>query len=369
MTIPTTVARFLLVFCVLALVLPTSTAWAQAETADDVASKDSIRVIPRPDQQRVDILVGDEELFTSYIFPEKYEVLKKPVLYPINTALGTDVTRAFPLQARAGERTDHPHQIGLWFNYGDVNGYDFWNNSNATPEERRGEMGHIVHRAIRSTESGENRGVLVVTAEWRNPEGEPLLEETTRFVFRSDPPTVRSIDRITTLTALDEAVRFTDNKEGMLGLRVRRELEMPVEEPLALTDARGEPMDDPVMDNEGVSGHYYSSEGVEGYPDVWGTRAAWMALEGEIKRKPVTVAILDHPDNPGYPTYWHARNYGLLSANPLGQKVFSEGQHVLNFALEPGESATFRYRVLLLSEDSAGDTIRSYYERWANAAP
>ena len=30
---------------------------------------------------------------------------------------------------------------------------------------------------------------------------------------------------------------------------------------------------------------------------------------------PVTLAMLDHPKNVGFPTYWHARGYGLFAAN------------------------------------------------------
>jgi hypothetical protein len=59
--------------------------------------------------------------------------------------------------------------------------------------------------------------------------------------------------------------------------------------------------------------------------------------------------MLDHPKNPGYPTYWHVRGYGLFAANTLGQEVFSEGKQTLNFALEPKQSARFKYRVLILS--------------------
>src|SRR5262245_22458769 len=76
-------------------------------------------------ERRVDVTVAGKP-FTSYIWPER---LAKPVLYPIRTAGGTLVTRGFPMDPRPGERVDHPHHVGLWFNYGDVDGVDFWNNS------------------------------------------------------------------------------------------------------------------------------------------------------------------------------------------------------------------------------------------------
>ena len=64
-------------------------------------------------------------------------------------------------------------------------------------------------------------------------------------------------------------------------------------------------------------------------------------MDGE----PVTLAMLDHPSNPGFPTYWHARGYGLFAANPLGESIFTEGKKELNLTLEPRQSTTFRYRV------------------------
>ena len=118
------------------------------------------------------------------------------------------------------------------------------------------------------------------------------------------------------------------------------------------------------MDNEGVTGYYRNSEGVEGYPAVWGKRAKWMTLSGEVKRTPVTVAIFDHPQNVGFPTYWHARDYGLFAANPLGQKVFSEGKRELNFSLAAGESTTFRYRVSVLPGKLGANKIESRYQNW-----
>jgi hypothetical protein len=272
----------------------------------------------------------------------------------VRTASGAPVTRGWPLDPAPGERVDHPHHVGLWFNYGDVNGLDFWNNSDAIKPEDAPKMGTVVHRRVRDARSGLGEGALEVTAEWVDHQGRALLREDTRFVFRGAPG-VRSVDRITTLTALEAPVRFADNKEGVLGLRVARALEHPATKPEIFTDAGGRPTSVAVLDNAGVTGRYRSSEGLEG-DAVWGTRARWTALSGVVDGRPVTVAILDHPSNVGYPTYWHARGYGLFAANPLGQKALSNGKEELDFALAPGASTTFRHRVLLL--DGAATAAR-----------
>ena len=73
----------------------------------------------------------------------------------------------------------------------------------------------------------------------------------------------------------------------------------------------------------------------------------------------ISIAIIDHPKNPGYPTYWHARGYGLFAANPLGQKAFSGGKEELNLTLKQGEKAVFRYRIIIHS----GDILRGKTDR------
>ena len=75
-------------------------------------------------EQKIDVLAGDK-LFTTFRWTDN---MTKPVFYPILTAEGTEVTRGFPIAPKVGERADHPHQIGMWFTYGNVNGLDFWGN-------------------------------------------------------------------------------------------------------------------------------------------------------------------------------------------------------------------------------------------------
>jgi hypothetical protein len=190
--------------------------------------------------------------------------------------------------------------------------------------------------------------------------GKPLLRENTRYVFRAKSD-LRSVDRLTTLTALGEPVLFKDDKEGVIGMRVARALEHPSKTPEKFTDASGRATAVAVLDNTGVTGKYLSSEGKEG-DDVWGTRGRWATLSGIVNGEPVRVAILDHPRNPGFPTYWHARGYGLFAANPLGQKILSNGKDELNLRLAPGQSTTFRHQVLIMTGPTVTQNIEPYYD-------
>jgi hypothetical protein len=324
---------------------------------------DRISVAVNERARRVDISI-DGKPFTSYIWPT---TLKKPVLYPLRTAAGTVVTRGFPLEQRAGERVDHPHHAGLWFNYESVNGLDFWNNSDAIKAENAPKMGTILQRSIVSAKGGPEQGELDVESDWVTFDKKVLLNERTHFVFRGGPG-FRSVDRIATLRALDEKVDFKDEKDGLLGLRVIRALEIPSDKPEVYSDASGHVTTVAKLDNTGVNGTYLTSEGKKG-DAAWGTRGRWCNLSGLVGDEPVTITILDHPGNPGFPTYWHARGYGLFAANPLGQKIFSEGKQELNFSLAPHSSATFRYRILISSAIATPEATEAAYKDFVAAYP
>jgi hypothetical protein len=321
--------------------------------------KRGIEVVPNESARRVDIFI-DGRSYASYTWIEQ---LKTPVLNPLRTINGTIVTRGFPLAARPGERVDHPHHVGMWFNYGSVNGVDFWNNSTAIPPERQQKMGTVAHREVIAAKGGLEFGVLTVASDWVMPNTEIILREETTFIFQVRPGMV-IIDRGARLTAQNQRVVLRDNKEGLLGIRVRRELEQPADEPLVFTDASGAPTSVKLLDNTGVSGLYHSSEGKTG-DAVWGTRGRWTMLTGKIDKEEVTLAILDHPQNPGFPAYWHARGYGLFAANPLGQEIFSNGKEKLNLAIEPKQSVVFRYRVLIISERATPEQVEAQWRIFA----
>jgi len=322
------------------------------------AGEPAVVISSRPADRRVDVTI-DGQPFTSYIYPTS---LEKPVLYPIRSAKGTLVTRGFPLEPRPGERTDHPHHIGHWFNYGDVNGYDFWGHSSETPAANKPKMGTIVHTSVDRVASGAT-GELAVRADWVVPGGTVLLQERTQFAF-SGGGDRRIIDRTTTWTAAAQAVTFKDTKEGAFGIRIARALEHPSKEPEVFVNARGEKEAVPRLDNTGVTGSYIGSDGRTGEA-VWGTRGPWMGLTGTVDGGAVTIAILDHPASHNYPTYWHARGYGLFAANALGRQAFDPAQPPAELTLSPGKSVTFRHRILVVDRALTAEELREEHARFA----
>ncbi|MBO0798659.1 MAG: PmoA family protein [Blastocatellia bacterium] len=319
--------------------------------ASITANAQAVKIVDVKDKQQLDVYIGDE-LFTSYCY---WDSQKKPILYPLRTAKGTVVTRSYPANKAAGERTDHPHHVSLWFNYGNVNGVDFWNNSGGPGSEK---MGTIKHRAVNKIKNGNGSASLDVTMDWLMPDGSKVLQQDETIVFRAAKD-LRIIDRIITLTAQDKKVVFGDIKEGALGIRVARQLEEPSTEERVFGNTKVQ-----AMDNTGVAGVYLSSEGKVGEKGTWGTRAKWMTLSGNVKGEDVVIAIFDHPKNPTYPTYWHTRGYGLFAANPFGAKDFTKGKTVLNYTIEPHQKSTFRFRILLHSGKLTKEQTEALYQQF-----
>lgn len=302
-------------------------------------------IIEKREQKKIDVLYNGK-LMTAYRYDDS---VRKPFLFPLNTVDGITVTRGWPIESRPGERTDHPHHNGLWMNYESVNGLDFWNSSTAIPVERRSHYGTIKHDELVKKEASEQRGMLTTTANWLHPDGHVIIKEETTHSF-SVKNNLFFIERTSTLTAKEKA-EFKDVKDGFLAIRVARELEMPSQQQDVFTDAQGNKTNVPKMlNNEGVTGNYISSEGKLG-DSVWGTKGRWVMLQGKKAEKNITIGIIDHPSNIGYPSYWHARGYGLFAVNPFGRKIFSNGKEELNFTLQKNTSVTFRYTVVIASGD------------------
>ena len=316
--------------------------------ACNVAQK-GIEIIPDDSQRKVDILY-DGKLFTSYIYPAD---LDKPVMDPIYTANGTVITRGFPRNPRPFERGDHPHHVGAWLNFGDVNGLDFWNNSYAVPADQKSKYGSIRHRKVVNAQNGSAEAILEVAADWVDHTEKVLLKEETKFVFSGEGDW-RIIERTTKLTAQQEAVTFTDNKEGMIAIRMDRAFEEPSKVPELYLDSNGNPTEVKVLNNEGVNGVYRNSEGFE-KGDVWGKPTKWVSLSADKAGEKITVAIIDHKQNPGYPAHSHARGYGLFSTNNMGVQVFDPDAPLFTLTLNPNQSIVFKHLIVVKTNGFASD--------------
>ena len=274
--------------------------------------------------------------FTTFYFGD---AAPKPYLHPLLSSGGLRLTRLYPMETTEPGSHDHPHQRGLWITHGDVNGIDFWASE---PEQRKGKQGLVVLKKILQVQDGPKSGTLRVLLEWLGPDGKVMVTEDRLMTFSGDE-SVRSVDFDVTLSVPARTV-FGDTKEGFFAVRLRDE-----------------------MSEEKGSGRMTNAEGKSGMAQVWGKRSAWVDYAATLEGHKVGVAIFDHPGNPRYPTWWHARDYGLFAANPFGERDFTGNKSINgSLAVEAGKSLRFRYRVYIHTGDTAEAGIAAAWKDWSS---
>jgi len=139
-------------------------------------------------------------------------------------------------------------------------------------------------------------------------------------------------------------VRLGDTKEGgVLSVRVAQSME----------GRRG--------------GRIRNAHGAVTEAETWGKRAAWCDYSGVVDGHTVGIALFDHPSNFRHPTYWHVRDYGLMTSNPFGLSFFEGQGHDGTHVIPAGANLTFRHRILIHAGDAATGDVRDQYLNWAFA--
>ncbi|MGD8499037.1 MAG: PmoA family protein [Phycisphaerales bacterium] len=306
---------------------------------------------------RIDVVIAGKP-FTSYLYGDD---LPKPVLVAVRTPSGIEASRRHPLVEMQGGSMDHEHHVGIFFAVDQVNGVKFWNNNSLSPQIR--------HVKITEVAGGMGTGKLSTVANWLDDREQMLLEERRSMVFvAGEHEDEYAIDFSIDLTAKRTDVLFEDIEEGMFAIRVSDYLResgskavLRANRPIPKESVTG-------------TGRYFSSNGDETAKNVWGKRARWVALQGIRKGKVVGVAILNHPASINYPTYWHVRDYGLFSANPLGQGDFQRQRPrkyrknkvvPLRLKLQQGESAHFRFLVIVYDGFRTAGQIEERFKKFA----
>ncbi|MAV34050.1 MAG: hypothetical protein CMJ59_01205 [Planctomycetaceae bacterium] len=271
----------------------------------------------------------DGKTFTEYLIKSGH----KPVLFPLIGPGGHELTRRYPLQdALETERSDHIHHRSFWFTHGDVNGIDFWGESDKS--------GHILHREFLKVRGGET-ALISTRNDWVDTAGVTHCSDVRTLTFGAD--TVRRwIDFDITITGARE-VKFGDTKEGSFGIRLAGTMKV---------DAK-------------PGGKIINSEG-QTDKGAWGKAAKWVDYVGPVDGNTVGVAILNHPSSFRFPTHWHVRTYGLFAANPFGLHHFYGDNSVdAGHTLKKGESFSLHYRVLLHHGDTGQGKVAEAYAEYA----
>jgi hypothetical protein len=294
-----------------------------------VFAKNGVEITPSGDELLITI---NGEVFSKY----HYQGVSRPFLYPVLGPGGAAMTRDWPMHEGLYDQQDHPHHRSLWYAHGEINGVDFWSESD--------KAGTTVHDEFIEVKGGKEYGVIRSRNKLVDKDGKLIATDVrTIRVYASEPN--RMMDYDITIHASESDLVFDDTKEGSMAIRLA-----------------------PTMRVKGQvgAGHIENSEGVKD-GDTWGTRAKWTDYYGPVDGKTVGVAIFDAPRNPRHPTWWHVRDYGLFAANPFGQHDFEKKEKgVGDLTVKAGDSVTFRYRFYFHEGTTAEADIEARYQEFAD---
>lgn len=254
-----------------------------------------------------------------------------PCLYPLVGPNGTSITRHFPFKKDVeGEQSDHPHHISSWFTHGSVNGHDFWHEVKGVPASK------IVFKKFENVTADSFTAQLA----WEH-DGKALLNESRSYTFALSNNHL-IIDLSSEITAATD-VTFGDTKEGSMAVRLTPSLRLK---------------------GEVAKGSIENSEGHQN-AEAWGKRAKWVAYYGpDAVGKSVVVSLMDHPSNLRHPTWWHARDYGLLAANPFGQHDFERKKDkpkLGDYSLNKGRILAQKYRLIIQSGTYNSAALKQHF--------
>lgn len=275
---------------------------------------------------------GQKEKFTEYRFTQP----TKPILFPVFAFGETHVTRQHPMYAgNADEQKDHPHHKSIWFAHGDINGIDFWS-----------------EKAVIKNRTVDLKGNQIQSInDWLDGDQKICADETTVRFGCSDEEAdfvTRWIDYQIKITASEQPITFGDTKEGTFAIRTAPGLRIVDKQKNPVAKAR-------------------NSGGVEG-GRIWGKKSKWVCYAGHLDDRDVSIAVFDHPNNLRHPTTWHAREYGLIAANPFGLHHFEGAKKGTgNHTVAKGKSITFRYRILIVQSHPTDDWLNTAFDQFASS--
>jgi len=295
----------------------------------------------------------DGELFTKYVTGDTKT--NKPYFYPVIGPGGEEMTRSYPMNDVEGEAQDHPHHRSFWFGHQFVNDFDTWHEELTLIERAKGDaaklaelktkLGATKHREVLEAKAEGGKAVLKVACDYVDPAGAVMASDVRTFTFSVAADGSRVVDADIVFTGGADSVTFSDAKDAGLSLRVAHSMAVKSEQ----------------------GGRIALSTGEEGEA-AWGKRAAWCDFNGPVTGKGGEVfgiAMLNHPSSLRHPTPWHARTYGLLTANPFGMKSVAGEKEEAPVVLKKGESFTMRHRVIFHRGDEKQAKIAEAWKAYA----
>lgn len=302
-------------------------------TLSPEANEASMVALDHADGDHIDVNIGGE-MFTSYRYNKEQ---LKPYLSPVIGPFGHTVTR--DETSPEGHKHDHIHHRSIWVSYGEVNEHDFWGEGDRS--------GIQAHKSFNKILEGPVFAEIFANNEWiTRDRTQKMVDESRDMKFYNLPNSQRIIDVDVHFNAAHGDVYFGDTKEaGLISVRVY---------PTMTVSPPG-------------TGKIENGMGGIGEAETWGKMAQWCDYSGIVDGNEVGIAVFDWPKNFRYPTYWHVRNYGLMTANIFGRGTFEgdpskDGSWTLNCC----EKLSLSYRIYVHKGDATDGNVRDKYHDYIN---
>ncbi len=241
------------------------------------------------ERKQIELRIGDQP-FAHYVFNDP--VITRPYFCNVRTPSGIQVTRNHPI--KQGDTDDHPTMHpGIWLAFGDLSGHDYW--------RLKAKIEHV-RFVDNPRDVAANHHTFTVENAYQSTDGQSTVcSETCRY-------DLHAVKDGTLLVATSEFsgtndFYFGDQEEMGLGVRLAT--------PIAVNQKKG--------------GRILDSERRLNGTGVWGKQASWCDYSGSVQGRPVGIAIFPSPKN-FRKSWWHARDYGFVAANPFGKAAFEKGE-------------------------------------------
>ncbi|MBL8794851.1 MAG: PmoA family protein [Planctomycetia bacterium] len=240
----------------------------------------------------------------TYVFNDPK--IARPFLAHIQAPGGRQVTRNHPPTGKDARDHDTMHP-GIWLGFGDLARTDFWRN-----------QGKVVHEKFtQAPKGGRGEGSFTVLNNFLA--GEKLIcRQTCRYMVAVVPQG--------TLLLIDST--FEGDSEFDFGAQEEMGLGVRVATPLTVQ----------------AGGRMLDADGRQNEKHVWGKQSDWCDYSGLLDGQRLGMTIMPDPKN-AQKCWFHARDYGVLVANPFGQRAGGPARTVV----KPGDKLKLRFGVLLHS--------------------
>jgi Family of unknown function (DUF6807) len=309
----------------LALVLAVTGFSALAEDASEVAFQ--------REPGKVQITIGGKPV-ALYVFEDSE--ITRPYFAHVHAPDGLQVTRNYPPVAGQDSMDHSTFHPGIWLAFGDLSGSDSWRLRAPVVQES----------FIEEPGGGPGRGSFAVRNRYLDQEDNDkvVCKEQCKYTI-SARPAGYLLTWDSTFSSDDEFY-FGDQEEMGLGFRVA-------------TPLRVEAGDGSIPPGNGTM---MDAKGRKNGAEIGGNSSAWCDYSGTLAGQHVGMTLFCYPDN-FRPSWFHARDYGFLEANPFGRAAFHKGEPS-KVVVKPGEKLRLRYGILIHSgpEDSSPDLSAAYQD-------